>query len=93
MQDHRSPRWPTAIADPGTPAFEDQRLVLLEILVDPPDEGDSLLELSRTLERSYLRVESAAAALCKAGLARRADDRLVATDAAVALEALWPIAL
>ena len=36
MQDHRSPGWPEAIAAPGTTAYDDQRLLMLELLVDPP---------------------------------------------------------
>ena len=38
----RPDRHVEALARPGTQAFDDQRLLLLELLVDPPAEGDTI---------------------------------------------------
>jgi hypothetical protein len=93
MQDHRSPRWPAPIATPGTAAFDDQRLLILELLVDPPDGGDRFEALSVTLVRSVPALRRAAVALARAGLATVERDRVMASPAAVAFDALWPVAL
>lgn len=93
MQDHRSPRWPEAIAPPGTAAYDDQRLLMLELLVDPPAGGDRLDALTARLERSAPALRDAARALAGAGLATVHRGRIAATPAAIALDALWPVAL
>jgi hypothetical protein len=93
MQDHRSPHWPAPIASPGTSAFDDQRLLILELLVDPPAGGDRFDALSATLGRSVPDLRRAAAALARAGLASVERDRVMASPAAVAFDALWPVAL
>jgi hypothetical protein len=93
MQDHRSPGWPEAIAAPGTTAYDDQRLLMLELLVDPPAGGDRLEALSSRLERGVPALRDAARALAGAGLATVSRDRIAATPVAVALDALWPVAL
>jgi hypothetical protein len=93
MQDHRSPHWPAPIASPGTSAFDDQRLLILELLVDPPAGGDRFEALSATLGRSVPDLRRAAGALARAGLASVERDRVMASPAAVAFDALWPVAL
>jgi predicted transcriptional regulator len=82
-----------AIASPGTAAYDDQRLLLLEILVDPPADGDALADLAAVLDRPPPAVSAAAAALERAGLAQCGDDRVRASPTALAFEALWPICL
>ncbi|HTE63795.1 MAG TPA: hypothetical protein VK631_25790 [Solirubrobacteraceae bacterium] len=82
-----------AIASPGTAAHDDQRLLLLEILVDPPTDGDALADLAAVLGRPPDAVSAAAAALERAGLAERRDDRVRASPTALAFEALWPVCL
>ena len=82
-----------AIASPGTAAFDDQRRLLLELLVDPPPDGDAMADLALVLDRPAAAVAAAADALARAGLAARAGDRVRATPAALAFEALWPVRL
>jgi predicted transcriptional regulator len=82
-----------AIASPGTAAFDDQRLLLLELLVDPPADGDAIAELAVVLDRPADAVAAASAALARAGLAESAGDRVRASPAALAFEALWPVCL
>ena len=82
-----------AIARPGTAAFDDQRRLLLELLVDPPREGDAIADLAAALDRPAGPIAAAAAALSAAGLAQRDGDRVRATPTALAFEALWPVRL
>ena len=82
-----------AIASPGTAAYDDQRLLLLEILVDPPADGDALADLAAVLDRPPAAVSAAAAALERAGLAERRGDHVRASPTALAFEALWPVCL
>jgi hypothetical protein len=82
-----------AIASPGTAAFDDQRMLLLELLVDPPRDGDAIADLALVLDRPAGAVAAAAEALVQAGLAARAGDRVRATPPALAFEALWPVCL
>jgi len=93
MQDHRSDRWPPFVAKPGTPEFEHQRRLLLELAVEPPLDGDRPADLVRALEFTPEAIEAAAEALIGAGLALRRGERLFASAATLALDALWPIAL
>jgi predicted transcriptional regulator len=82
-----------ALASPGTAAFDDQRLLLLELLVDPPPDGDAIADLARVLDRPPEAVAAAAAALARAGLAERVGGRVRATPTALAFDALWPVCL
>jgi predicted transcriptional regulator len=82
-----------AIASPGTAAHDDQRLLLLELLVDPPPEGDALVDLAAALERPVEAVAAAAEALERAGLAERREGRVRAMPTALAFDALWPVCL
>jgi hypothetical protein len=82
-----------AIARPGTAAFDDQRRLLLELLVDPPGEGDAIADLAVVLDRPAGPIAAAATALAAAGLAERIGERVRATPTALAFEALWPVRL
>jgi hypothetical protein len=93
MQHHRIAPRPDAVARPGTPEFEHQRRLLLELAVAPPLEGDRLADLARVLELTRPALEAAAEALVRAGLAERRGARLFASTATRAVEALWPLAL
>ena len=93
MQDHRSDRWPAFVAHPGTPQFEHQRRLLLELAVEPPVDGDRPADLALTLGFGPEAIEAAADALIAAGLALRRGGRLFPSAATVAFDALWPIAL
>jgi predicted transcriptional regulator len=89
----RPDRHLAAIAPPGTAAFDDQRLLLLELLVDPPPDGDAIADLAVVLDRPVDAVVTAAAALARAGLAESAGERVRASPTALAFEALWPVCL
>jgi sugar lactone lactonase YvrE len=93
MHDHRSDAWRDAIAAPGTRMFEDQRLLLLELVVDPPAGGDRIVDLAVALGRPRASVRAAANGLVTAGLAELARGTLRASAAARAFEALWPVRL
>ena len=89
----RPDRHAGALAPQGTQAFEDQRLLLLELLVDAPPEGDAIADLALTLGRPAAAVTTAAAALARAGLAERRGERVRASETARRFDALWPVCL
>jgi predicted transcriptional regulator len=89
----RPGRCSPALASPGTSAFDDQRLLLLELLVDPPSEGDAIADLAQALDRPAGAVAAAATALARAGLAERDGECVRAAPAALAFDLLWPVAL
>jgi hypothetical protein len=93
MQDHGSDRWPAFIARPGTPEYEHQRRLLLELAAAPPAEGDRPSDLADVLGFPVQAIEAAADALIAAGLAQRHVGRLFPSEATMALDALWPVAL
>ena len=93
MQDHRSAPWPVGVARPGTPEYQQQRRLVLELAVMPPEGGDHPADLARTLGYSLAEIEAAADALIISGLAERRRGRLFASSPALALDALWPIAM
>jgi hypothetical protein len=90
MQDHPIPEAPSdALA--ATRAHRVQRRVLLELVTTPPADGDDIASLARRLDQPPRELEAAIEALVDAGLARRDDDVVRATTAALRFEALWPI--
>ena len=91
MHSHRSA--PCGVARPGTVEFEAQRLLLLELLVDPPPGGDPLGRLAQTLRLGMRDLRAAAVTLERSGLAQMRDERLEPSPTARAFDALWPIAL
>jgi hypothetical protein len=93
MHDQRSDPWPAFIARPGTPAYEHQRRLVLELAAAPPGHGDRPAELARVLDLPLESIEAAADALVAAGLAQRRGGRLLRSDATAALDALWPVAM
>jgi hypothetical protein len=92
MQDHRT-GWPAHIGAPGTSQYEDQRALLLELVVDPPPGGEPIALVARRLGRPSAAIAAAAAALVRSGLLARAPGGVRATPAAQAFEALWPTRL
>jgi len=92
MQDHRT-GWPAHVAAPGTRQYEDQRALLLELVVDPPPGGEAIAALARRLGRPRAAIGTAAAALARSGLLARGPGGVRATAAARAFEALWPTRL
>ena len=93
MHPERSADSPAGVARPGTPEFEHQRRVLLELAVDPPPEGMTVTALTAELELTIAQAEQAAVGLERAGLVERREDRLSPTPPLRAVEVLWPIGL
>ena len=93
MHDHRSGGPLRPLPDPGSLEYHSQKLVLLELVVDPPLAGDRLCTLVRSLDIPSFSVEPAVAALEAIGLAARGDDTVRATPPAQYFEYLWPVML
>jgi hypothetical protein len=93
MHEHRTVGPPAGVARPGSPEFEHQRRLLLELAVDPPPLGDAVAELAETLDVEAAQIDAAAAGLERAGLVERRGGRLFASPPARAVEVLWPFAL
>ena len=93
MQHHRNGRAPRALPDPTSREYEAQKLVLLELVVDPPATGDRIEALGTLLELTRADLEAAVKSLAGVGLAYRCDGVVLATEAATYFEHLWPTAL
>jgi hypothetical protein len=89
MHADRTPSAP----DADTPEYRTQRLVLLELLVDPPPVVEPFDQLAARLEEPAAAVRAAGAALAAAGLAVQSGECVGAATAALYFDALWPIAL
>jgi predicted transcriptional regulator len=93
MHSHRNGRAPSELPDPDSRAYEAQKLVLLELVVDPPEAGDRIDTLCELLELSREDIVPAVASLSAVGLAHRREDTVFASDAARYFEHLWPTGL
>lgn len=67
------------------------RRVLLELVVDPPDDGDDLIELAERLEAAPEAVAAAVLDLEVYGLAHVRGTAVFASRSALRFDALWPI--
>jgi hypothetical protein len=74
-------------------AYEHQKIVLVELVVDPLAAGDLLGALAERLELDDGELEAAVAALERAGLAERDGPVVSATAAARYFEFLSPVML
>jgi hypothetical protein len=93
MHHHRNGGPPSRLPDPYSVEYHAQKIVLLELVVDPPDAGDRLAELIERLGLPPGSVGPAVSALEVIGLASREDDVVRATLAARYFEYLWPALL
>jgi hypothetical protein len=93
MHDHRNGGPSSGLPDPDSPEYQAQKLVLLELVVDPPRAGDLLSTLEKRLPIGSASIEPAIAALEIAGLAQRDGDIVRATPPARYFEHLWPVRL
>ena len=82
MPGHRNGGRPIRLPDPYSLEFRAQRIVLLELVVDPPADGDRLGALMERLGLPPGAVEPAVAALEVIGLARLREDVVRATPPA-----------
>jgi hypothetical protein len=69
-----------------------ERALLLAVL-DPPEFGGSVSELARQLGEPEGEIATAAARLEEKCLARLGNGHVVASGAALDLDALWPLAI
>ena len=93
MQGHRNGGRPIRLPDPHSLEYRAQRIVLLELVVDPPDAGDRLADLVGRLGLPSGSVEPAATALALTGLVERHGDVVRASLPARYFEYLWPVLL
>lgn len=77
----------------GTRRHQLQRVVMLELLTDPPEAGDKLSELAGALGEPLHEIAAAVGELIVVGLVERYADAVRATPTANWMEALWPIAV
>ena len=93
MHHHRNGGPPSPLPDPYSVEYHAQKIVLLELVVDPPDDGDRLGELIERLGLPPDSVEPAVFALELIGLAERDVDVVRASLPARYFEYLWPVLL
>ena len=93
MHAHRNGGPPTGLPDPGSLGYHAQKIVLAELVIDPPDKGSSLDYLRDRLPLAPGTIEPALGALQVAGLAARRGDLARATAPARYFEYLWPVML
>ena len=79
------------LPDPASPEYDAQRLVLAELVVDAPEEGDELAYLRDMVGVPSAAIEPSVAALEAAGLARRDGSRVRATWSARYFAHLCPV--
>ena len=79
------------LPDPASPGYEAQRLILAELVVDAPEEGDELAYLRDRVGVAPATIEPAVAALEAVGLARRDGSRVRATWPARYFAHLCPV--
>ncbi len=82
---------PMALPDPDSVEYHAERLVLIELCVDPPARVDELDVLGHILELSPRETAAAVAVLERVGLARRDGTVIRATETARYFEHLCPI--
>ena len=91
MQDHRTAAATNGVARPPTShAHHVQRRLLLELVTDPPADGDTIEDLTASLGEPRGDIESAVAALGVCGLAERRAQTVRASKAARRFDELWP---
>jgi hypothetical protein len=93
MQGNRNEGPPVGLPDPASVEYRAQKLVLLELAVDPPEEGDRIDDLIDRLPLAGHAVVAAITALEAAGLAERHGEVARASAATLYFEYLWPVGL
>lgn len=93
MQGNRNGGPPGGLPDPYGLGYHAQKVVLAELVIDPPEEGHSLGYLLDRLPLPLDAVEPALGALQIVGLAARRGDLARASVPARYFEYLWPVML
>jgi hypothetical protein len=91
MPDQSNAGRSSALPDPGSSEWWAQRIVLAELVVTPPDAGDTIGYLREYLPILPDTIEPAIAALEAVGLVTRAGEVVRAMAVARYVEHLWPI--
>jgi hypothetical protein len=91
MQGNRNGGPPLRLPDPASVQYTAQRLVLLELVVDPPAAGDRFDDLCEAVGLSDVDAHAALGALATAGLTEQEGDVVIASTAARYFEHLWPV--
>jgi hypothetical protein len=91
MQGNRNGGPPLRLPDLASLQYTAQRLVLLELVVDPPAAGDRLDELCEAVGLADVDARKAVDALTAVGLARQQAGVVIASPAARYFEHLWPV--
>lgn len=68
MRDNRTDPFPEGAPDPASTQYHAERVLLKELLVDPPPEGDAIEQLAVQLELTQSNVRAAASRLIELGL-------------------------
>ena len=91
MQDHRTAAVHDDVArDPAGRAQHVQRRLLLELVTQPPVQGDTIDDLAASLGQSSEDIRTATTALAACGLAEPRGQTVHASAAARRFEELWP---
>jgi hypothetical protein len=93
MHGNRNGGPPSGLPDPESLGYHAQKVVLAELVIDPPDKGTSLDYLRNCLSLPPDTIEPALGALQVAGLAARRGDLARASVPARYFEHLWPVML
>ena len=91
MQGNRNGGPPLRLPDPASLQYTAQRLVVLELVVDPPAAGDRFDDLCEWVGLADVDGRDAVDALAAVGLAERRTDVVIASAAARYFEHLWPV--
>ncbi len=93
MHAHGNGGPPSGLPHPASLGYYAQKVVLAELVIDPPDEGSDLGYLRDRLPVPPDMIEPALASLQVAGLAARRGDLARASAPAGYFEYLWPVML
>jgi hypothetical protein len=91
MHGHPNGGPPVRLPDPASLEYTAQRLVLLELVVDPPASGDRFEDLCAIIGLADIDGHDAVVAPASAGLAERRADFVLASIDARYFEHLWPV--
>jgi hypothetical protein len=93
MHAHRNGGPPGGLPHPASLEYHAQKVVLAELVIDPPDDGSPIAYLHDRLPLPPDAIEPALGALQVAGLAARRGHFARASTPALYFEYLWPVLL
>jgi hypothetical protein len=93
MHAHGNGGPPSGLPHPDSLGYHAQKVVLAELVIDPPEDGHSLGYLADMLPLPPEAIEPALSALQAVGLAERRADLARASAPTRYFEHLWPVML